>query len=113
MEEENSIYKTTEEENLKQRDESKFHNYFYPLHEKNNDIQNIIQNKFSNQNNSTQSKFRQELSKGQIYHYEKTIHDLSIKIGDLDSSLEKLHLQLDKSKAIIDGQKTEIKILKE
>ena len=46
MEEESSIYKSTEEENLKPINESKFQNYFYPLHErkniKNNDIQNII-----------------------------------------------------------------------
>ena len=113
MEEENSIYKTTEEENLKQRDESKFHNYFYPLYEKNNIKNNDIQNKYSIQNNNTQLRLRQEPSKAQIYHYEKTIYDLSIKIEDLDSSIEKLHLELDKSKAIIDGQKTEIKILKE
>lgn len=113
MEEESSIYKTTEEENLKQRDESKFQNYFFPLHEKNNIKSNDIQNKYSNQNNSTQLRLRQEPSKAQIYIYEKTIHDLSIKIEDLGLSIEKLHLELDKSKEIIDGQKTEIKILKE
>jgi len=117
MEEESSIYKSTEEENLKPIDESKFQNYFYPLHErkniKNNDIQNIIHNKFNNQNNINQLRLGQEPSKAQVYHYEKIIYDLSIKIEDLNSNIEKLHLELDKSKEIINGQKIEIKILKE
>ena len=117
MEEESSVYKSTEEENLKAINESKFQNYFYPLYErkniKNDNIQNIIQNKFNAQNKINQSRLGQEPSKAQVYHYEKTIYDLSIKIEDLNSNIEKLHLEQDKSKAIIDGQKNEIKILKE
>jgi len=51
--------------------------------------------------------------RSQVYHYEKTIYDLSIKIEDLILNIKRLHLELDKSKEIIDCQKIEIKILKE
>ena len=127
MDEESSIYKTTEDEkdkekeDIKDKEKIKYQTYFYPFHEKLNninDLQTKIQNKYSDnniQNNfkNTQSRLAQQPSKAQIYHYEKTIHDLSIKIEDLNSEIQKLNLQIDKSKAIIDGQKIEIKIMKE
>ena len=51
-------------------------------------------------------------SKAQIYHYEKTIHDLTLQNESLTSRIEKLLLQLEKSSALIDSHKTENNILK-
>jgi len=51
--------------------------------------------------------------RSQVYHYEKIIYDLSIKIEDLILNIKRLLLELDKSKEIINWQKIEIKILKE
>ena len=68
-----------------------------------------------NQEKNIQNKSRlaQMPSKAQIYHYEKTIYDLTLKIEDMNSHNEKLLLQIEKSKAIIESLQTEIKILKE
>ena len=102
MEEESLIYKSIEEEKSKEKEEIKFKTDLSP-----------IQGNINIQYQNTQSRLTQTPSKAQIYHYEKTIHELSNKILDLNSQMEKLLLQLDKSKAIIDGHRTEIKILKE
>ena len=59
-----------------------------------------------------QSQFSQIPSKAQIYHYEKTIHDLTLQNESLLSRIEKLLLQLEKSSALIDSHKTENNILK-
>ena len=59
-----------------------------------------------------QSQFSQIPSKAQIYHYEKTIHDLTLQNESLSSRIEKLLLQLEKSSALIDSHKTENNILK-
>ena len=108
MEEESSIYKSIEAEKTKENSNEniKLRNYFSINQENTN-----IENKNKNKNNI--SRLSQQPSKAQIYHYEKTIHDLSIKISDLNSQNEKLHLQIDKSKAIIDSFQNEIKILKD
>ena len=62
--------------------------------------------------NNIQSQFSQIPSKAQIYHYEKTIHDLTLQNESLSSRIEKLLLQLEKSSALIDSHKTENNILK-
>ena len=51
-------------------------------------------------------------SKVQIFHNEKSIHDLSLKNTSLTNRIEKLLLLSDKSNALIDSQKTENDILK-
>ena len=76
--------------------------------------------KITNNNNNVQtysknnipSQLSQIPSKAQIYHYEKTIHDLSLQNESLTSRIEKLLLQLEKSSALIDSHKTENSILK-
>ena len=72
---------------------------------------NIIYSKITPINNisSQNSKIP---SKAQIYHYEKTIHDLTLQNTSLTNRIEKLLLQLEKSNALIDSHKTEIDILK-
>ena len=89
MEEENPIYKEIleKEENI--------------IPKNNNiNIQNI------------QHKSSIVISRAQIYHYEKTIHDLTLQNNDMNELREKLNLQLNKYKALIDNQKREIEILK-
>ena len=95
MEEEKNIYQNKEEEKLTENDNE----YNIPDNQEKN-----IQNK---------SRLAQMPSKAQIYHYEKTIYDLTLKIEDMNSHNEKLLLQIEKSKAIIESLQTEIKILKE
>ena len=72
---------------------------------------NIIYSKITPINNisSQNSKIP---SKAQIYHYEKTIHDLTLQNTSLTNRIEKLLLQLEKSNALIDSNKTENDILK-
>ena len=89
MEEENPLYKKSleKEENI--------------IPKNNNiNIQNI------------QRKSSIVISRAQIYHYEKTIHDLTLQNNDMNELIEKLNLQLNKYKALIDNQKREIEILK-
>ena len=102
MEEESLIYKSLEEEKTKEKEDHIFKEDLSPIHDNIN---------FQFQNN--ESRLSKPASKAQIYHYEKTIHELSNKILDLNSQMENILLQLNKSKAVIDSHKTEIKILKE
>ena len=96
MEEESSIYKSVEEEKTKEKIEvNNFYSYLPP-----------------EENNIINSRLAQIPSKAQIYYYEKNIHDLSNTIIDLNAKIEKLLLQQEKSKALIDSHQTEIKILK-
>ena len=73
-------------------------------------IKNNINNVLSK--NNIQLQLSQNPSKAQIYHYEKTIHDLTLQNESLTSRIEKLLLQLEKSSALIDSHKTENNILK-
>ena len=73
-------------------------------------IKNNINNVLSKNNIPLQ--ISQNPSKAQIYHYEKTIHDLTLQNESLTSRIEKLLLQLEKSSALIDSHKTENNILK-
>ena len=102
MEEESSIYKSLEGKGkLKVNNEN---NYNYTS----------TQEKIKSQTkNNNQSRLFNQPSKAQIYHYEKTIHELSNKILELNAQIEKLILQIEKSKAIIDNHQTEIRILKD
>ena len=97
METESSIYKSVEEEKSKEKIEPNQYKTYFPLQE----------------NNNINSRLTQIPSKAQIYYYEKNNHDLSNTIIDLNTKIEKLLLQQEKSKAIIDSHQTEIKILKE
>ena len=113
MEEQSSIYKSQEKENPKENDQSSSKGI-------NNNQKNIIQlndNIYSNINNNSPKnniplQLSQIPSKAQIYHYEKTIYDLSLQNESLTSRIEKLLLQLEKSNALIDSHKTENAILK-
>ena len=113
MEEKSSIYKSQEKENPKENAQSSSKGI-------NNNQKNIIQlndNIYNNINNNSPknnipSQLSQIPSKGQIYHYEKTIYDLSLQNESLTSRIEKLLLQLEKSNALIDSHKTENAILK-
>ena len=97
MEEQSSIYKSQENEQISQQQSN---------------IDNITNN-ISNKNiENIPSQLTQFPSKAQIYHYEKTIHDLSIQNSSLSSRIENLLLQLEKSNALIDSHKTENGILK-
>ena len=102
MAEESLIYKSLEEEKTKEKEDNIFKEDLSPIHGNIN---------FQYQNN--ESRLSKPPSKAQIYNYEKTIHELSNKILDLNSQMENILLQLNKSKAVIDSHKTEIKILKE
>ena len=110
MEEQSSIYKSQEKEN-KNENEQTSSKYL------NNNQKNINQN-YANvynniKNNSPKNNILSQIpSKAQIYHYEKTIYDLSLQNESLTSRLEKLLLQLEKSNALIDSHKTENGILK-
>ena len=73
-------------------------------------IKNNINNVLTK--NNIQLQLSQNPSKAQIYHYEKTIHDLTLQNESLTSRIEKLLLQLEKSSALIDSHKTENNILK-
>ena len=97
MEEQSSIYKSQENEQISQ-EQSNINNLTNNISNKN--IENIP------------SQLTQFPSKAQIYHYEKTIHDLSIQNSSLSSRIENLLLQLEKSNALIDSHKTENDILK-
>ena len=112
MEENSSIYKSKESQNENENKQSNTQSI-------NNNKKNILQlnNNFSNNDkNSPKDIIPPQLSKfpskAQIYHYEKTIHDLSIENSSLTSRIEKLLLQLEKSNALIDSHKTENGILK-
>ena len=110
MEEQSSIYKSQEKEN-KNENEQTSSKYL------NNNQKNINQNNaniYNNiNNNSPKNNILSQIpSKAQIYHYEKTIYDLSLQNESLTSRLEKLLLQLEKSNALIDSHKTENGILK-
>ena len=113
MEEKSSIYKSQEKENPKENDQSSSKGI-------NNNQKNIIQlndNIYNNINNNSSknnipSQLSQIPSKAQIYHYEKTIYDLSLQNESLTSRIEKLLLQLEKSNALIDSHRTENAILK-
>ena len=97
MEEQSSIYKSQENEQISQEQSN---------------IDNITNN-ISNKNiENIPSQLTQFPSKAQIYHYEKIIHDLSIQNSSLSSRIENLLLQLEKSNALIDSHKTENGILK-
>ena len=97
MEEQSSIYKSQEKEQISQEQSN---------------IDNITNN-ISNKNiENIPSQLTQFPSKAKIYHYEKTIHDLSIQNSSLSSRIENLLLQLEKSNALIDSHKTENGILK-
>ena len=102
MEEESLIYKSVEEEKIKEKEENIFKEDLSPIH-----------GNINVQYQNNESRLSKPPSKAQIYHYEKTIHELSNKILELNSQMEKVLLQLNKSKAVIDSHKTEIKILKE
>ena len=110
MEEQSSIYKSQEKEN-KNENEQTSSKYL------NNKQKNINQNNaniYNNiNNNSPKNNILSQIpSKAQIYHYEKTIYDLSLQNESLTSRIEKLLLQLEKSNALIDNHKTENGILK-
>ena len=110
MGEQSSIYKSQEKEN-KNENEQTSSKYL------NNNQKNINQNNaniYNNiNNNSPKNNILSQIpSKAQIYHYEKTIYDLSLQNESLTSRLEKLLLQLEKSNALIDSHKTENGILK-
>ena len=81
MEEESLIYKSVEEEKTKEKKENLFKEDLPPIH-----------------GNINESRISKLPSKAQMYHYEKTIHELSNKILDLNLQMEKTLLQLNKSK---------------
>ena len=108
MEEQSSIYKNQENKSENEQTSSKYLN---------NNQKNINQNNaniYNNiNNNSPKNNILSQIpSKAQIYHYEKTIYDLSLQNDSLTSRIEKLLLQLEKSNALIDSHKTENGILK-
>ena len=110
MEEQSSIYKSLEKEN--EKDQINFssentNNIQKNILQSNNYINNDIYSK-----NNLPPQLSQIPSKAQIYHYEKTIHDLSLQNTSLTNRIEKLLLQLDKSNALIDSHKTENSIIK-
>ena len=110
MGEQSSIYKSQEKENKNENEQtsSKYlNNNQKIINQKNANIYNNINN------NSPKNNILSQIpSKAQIYHYEKTIYDLSLQNESLTSRLEKLLLQLEKSNALIDSHKTENGILK-
>ena len=111
MEEQSSIYKSQEQEQLQENNQIN-PNKIIPT---SNQISynNINNNKNPNPKiNTIPPQLNQPPSKAQIYHYEKAIHDLSIQNSSLTERIEKLLLQLEKSSALIDSHKTENSILK-
>ena len=111
MEEQSSIYKSQEQEQLQENNQIN-PNKIIPT---SNQISynNINNNKNINPKiNTIPPQLNQPPSKAQIYHYEKAIHDLSIQNSSLKERIEKLLLQLEKSSALIDSHKTENSILK-
>ena len=113
MEEQSSIYKSQEKENKNENEQtsSKYlNNNQKNINQNNANIYNTINN--NSPKNNIPSQLSQIPSKAQIYHYEKTIYDLSLQNESLTSRLEKLLLQLEKSNALIDSHKTENGILK-
>ena len=111
MEEQSSIYKSQEQEQLQENNQIN-PNKIIPT---SNQISynNINNNKNTNPKiNTIPPQLTQPPSKAQIYHYEKAIHDLSIQNSSLTERIEKLLLQLEKSSALIDSHKTENSILK-
>ena len=95
-----------EERNIYQKDEEKFN-------ENDSKLQNYFTLNRQVKNINNKSRLNQIPSKAQIYHYEKTIYDLSNKIEDINSENAKLLLQKEKYKSIIDSLQNEIKIYKE
>ena len=113
MEEKSSIYKSQEKENKNENEQtsSKYlNNNQKNINQNNSNIYNNINN--NSPKNNIPSQLSQIPSKAQIYHYEKTIYDLSLQNDSLTSRIEKLLLQLEKSNALIDSHKTENGILK-
>ena len=113
MEEQSSIYKSQEKENKNENEQtsSKYlNNNQKNINQNNANIYNNINN--NSPKNNIPSQLSQIPSKAQIYHYEKTIYDLSLQNDSLTSRIEKLLLQLEKSNALIDSHKTENGILK-
>jgi len=113
MGEQSSIYKSQEKENKNENEQtsSKYlNNNQKNINQNNANIYNTINN--NSPKNNIPSQLSQIPSKAQIYHYEKTIYDLSLQNESLTSRLEKLLLQLEKSNALIDSHKTENGILK-
>ena len=110
MGEQSSIYKSQEKENKNENEQtsSKYlNNNQKNINQNNSNIYNNINN------NSPKNNILSQIpSKAQIYHYEKTIYDLSLQNDSLTSRIEKLLLQLEKSNALIDSHKTENGILK-
>ena len=111
FEEQNSINKSQENEKVPENKQNS------PSRNNNTIVKNIIQpnniiySKLSPKNKIS-SKISQIPSKAQIYHYEKTIHDLSLQNTSLTNRIEKLISQMEKSNALIDSHKTENDILK-
>ena len=113
MGEQSSIYKSQEKENKNENEQtsSKYlNNNQKNINQNNANIYNNINN--NSPKNNIPSQLSQIPSKAQIYHYEKTIYDLSLQNDSLTSRIEKLLLQLEKSNALIDSHKTENGILK-
>ena len=111
FEEQNSINKSQENEKVPENKQNS------PSRNNNTVVQNIIQpNNFIysklSPKNKISSKISQIPSKAQIYHYEKTIHDLSLQNTSLTNRIEKLLSQMEKSNVLIDSHKTENDILK-
>ena len=111
FEEQNSMNKSQENEKVPENKQNS------PSRNNNTIVKNIIQpnniiySKLSPKNKIS-SKISQIPSKAQIYHYEKTIHDLSLQNTSLTNRIEKLLSQMEKSNALIDSHKTENDILK-
>ena len=111
FEEQNSINKSQENEKVPENKQNS------PSRNNNTIVKNIIQpnniiySKLSPKNKIS-SKISQIPSKAQIYHYEKTIHDLSLQNTSLTNRIEKLLSQMEKSNVLIDSHKTENDILK-
>ena len=111
FEEQNSMNKSQENEKVPENKQNS------PSRNNNTIVQNIIQpnniiySKLSPKNKIS-SKISQIPSKAQIYHYEKTIHDLSLQNTSLTNRIEKLLSQMEKSNVLIDSHKTENDILK-
>ena len=109
MENQSSIIKNQEKEKQKELIN------FYPENANKSLQNNSLSNNiliYNSPNNNISPQLSQIPSKAQIYHYEKTIHDLSLQNTSLTNRIEKLLLQLDKSNALIDSHKTENDILK-
>ena len=111
FEEQNSMNKSQENEKVPENKQNS------PSRNNNTIVKNIIQpnniiySKLSPKNKIS-SKISQIPSKAQIYHYEKTIHDLSLQNTSLTNRIEKLLSQMEKSNVLIDSHKTENDILK-